>query len=190
MGVGFKRRYYKQFNESLGLKRNGASKWMVLLVAENCDMSTEMNAIEHELAEIFGSEVEFFIPVYSESVKGKRVSRVFLDRYVFVKKTDTVTEELFQNRTEHLEGVLETQGRYVTDNEILRIQSAMYREVHKNIPKKGQSVIPLEGTFKNLEGRVLSVNRSRMTAMVVFERSSRTVEAPISIINLELIRRE
>jgi len=163
------------------------NRWMVVLLKETCDLSTDVENVEDELRRVFGDGVEFFIPIHSELIGGKRVSRVFIDRYIFVKKTDDVDESSFKNKTERIEGILDTRGKYVNDDEISRIKKAMTKDVNRNIPKKGQIVIPIEGSFKNLEGRVISVNKAKMVARVVFERSSRTVEAPINIINLEIL---
>lgn len=176
--------------KDLDFKYKGRSnKWIIIQLAEDCDLLEKYDAIESDLKKIFGDTADYFIPVYREKVNEKPVSLLLFEGYVFVKCTDTVKEWLFKERTENLLGPLYENGKckYINNKDINKFKDDIQKMIRNKIPEKGQTVIPKEGDYKNLEGRVVSVNKNKMIATVVFEKRSRVVEAPINVINLDIV---
>ena len=68
---------------------------------------------------------------------------------------------------------------------INRYKEELIQKIKNLAPKKGDTIVPKIGTFKSLKGKVLSISRDRMTVTAVFEMSSRIVEAPVSVLNIE-----
>jgi transcription antitermination factor NusG len=77
--------------------------------------------------------------------------------------------------------------RLVSGVRINEYKTKMQERVKTLIPVVGQRVIPRVGVFKNLEGTVLSVDKKKLIAIVVFEKASRVVEAPLNVVNLSIL---
>jgi len=177
--------------ESLDFKYRGrSSKWLILQLSEECSLEDKYDIVINDIKNIFGNNVEFFIPVHREKLNNKIVNIVLFEEYVFIKCNDTINETLFKERTENIIGPVMSSGKcsFVCNKDINKFKDDLQDVIKSKIPKKGQMVIPREGSYKNLEGKVVLVDKNKMIATVVFEKRSRIVEVPINIINLEIIK--
>jgi hypothetical protein len=171
--------------------KGGTNKWLVLSLSEETELKEHYNTIEYEVRDIFGSDIDYFIPMYKEQVGAKEVCLVLFDGYLFVsepkKGFDNV--DFSRMRTIHLRPPLSSGGayNYVKNRSINGFKRELKKKIKSMVPQVNQMVIPKEGVFKDLEGTVVSINKKDMTLMVRFETSSRIVEAPVSIINVNCI---
>jgi transcription antitermination factor NusG len=166
-----------------------SSRWIIVELNEDTFLETHYEQVERVLRDELGSSVVYFLPVYKEKVQGKSVCYVLFDGYVFIQRTDEVITKIHKLRTEHIKGALFIDGslRLVTGTRINRFKRELQEKVHTMLPQKGQRVIAKVGTFKNLEGEVLSVDPEKLIAIVRFSARSRVVDAPLNIVNISLI---
>lgn len=166
-----------------------AGDWLILELYDDVDLGGLFNNIENDILNIFGEATDYFIPVYSEKVREKCVCINLFDGYVFVKESDTTEDSLSKMKSEYIKGTLSgPKGLLKVKNEnINSFKKKLEHKIKGMVPTKGQRVIPRVGTFKNMEGKVISVNKTKLIARVLFEKSSRVVEAPISVVNLDIV---
>lgn len=167
-------------------KRNDV--WMIVeLHDQETDTHVMYDLLECEIVRIFGDQVGFFIPSYVEKVKDKSIGMDLIAGYVFIEKTEESESILAKMQSPYLKGEIRgNRPDTVTGNVINNFKRQIVSMIKSLAPKRGDVVIPKIGTFKNLEGKVKSVARDRRTASVVFKCSSRTVQAPISVLNMEI----
>jgi len=193
---GIKRKYARRAVEAIPdtvfnstSECDPSSRWIIIELNEDTFLETHYEQVERVLRDELGSDVAYFLPVYKESVQGKCICYVLFDGYVFVQRTDDVITKIHKLRTEHIKGALFIDGslRLVTGTRINRFKQELQNKVHTMLPQKGQRVIAKVGTFKNLEGEVLSVDPKKLIAIVRFSARSRVVDAPLNIVNISLI---
>jgi len=175
-------------SRDLNAKYPAASQWMILEVNDDGESLFERyELIEAELLEIFGNETPFFIPSYIEKIKDKVVGLDLIGGYVFVQKNESSESVAASMTSRNLKGIMVERGRSasVTGADINNYKKRLQQSIQDLAPKKGSLVVPKVGTFKNIEGRVVSVSRDKKSATVVFSKSSRTVQAPVSVLNME-----
>ena len=165
------------------------SKWVIIELSEETSLEIHYEQIVHTIEGMLGPETESFIPLYVEKVQGKNASYVLFDGYVFIRRTDDVVSKIFRLKSEHIKGPLFIDGcmRLVSGVRINEYKAKMQERVKTLIPVAGQRVVPKVGVFKNLEGTVLSVDKKKLIAIVVFEKASRVVEAPLNVVNLSIL---
>ena len=168
---------------------SGEGGWLILELYDDVDLGGLYNNIENDILNIFGDSSDYFIPVYSEKVREKCVCINLFDGYVFVKESDNTEDALSKMKSEYIKGALSGPGGIIkVENESINsFKKKLEHKIKGMVPTKGQRVIPRVGTFKNMEGKVISVNKAKLIARVLFEKSSRVVEAPISVVNLDII---
>ncbi len=161
-------------------------KWVIVELQEDCSLEENHEAVERQMFLCLGKDAKCFLPVYTEQVKSKSVAVSLFDGYAFVKQTEEVLTRLSRIRSEYVCGPLAGKGGYQTvGTEVINdLKHKLEKEVRGMVPRKGQKVIPRVGVFQNLTGKVISVDKRRLLAQVLFERSSRVVRAPINVINL------
>ena len=169
--------------------RSYTDRWYILKLYEDTVLEESYNIIEKEIHEQFGIETDYFIPVYSEQIKEKKVCITLFDGYIFIKKDEDTAQVVPRLSSIYVEGPLtiKDQIQLASCKEINNFKKKLESKIKSMVPEKGQFVIPREGVFKNIEGKVLSVNKKTLIARVLFEKSSRTVEAPINVINLDIV---
>jgi transcription antitermination factor NusG len=169
--------------------KNNNEKWMTILLTENCNLLESHKIIENELEEVFGSEVVYFIPLYLGKIGKKEIGVSLFEGYIFIKQIEGIKECNFK-KTDHLDKILYSGSsqRYVTNRDINRFKTKLKAEINNKIPKKGDYVIPKEGVFKNLEGKVLSVSERNKTALVEFTKKTRVVRTRLTVINFDVTR--
>jgi transcription antitermination factor NusG len=162
-------------------------RWLILELHDDIDIGGLYHEIENDIISTFGPDIDYFIPVYSEKVKDKRACVELFDGYIFVQEKPTTEECLGKMKSEYIKGPLMSSIGYdhASNTDINNFKKKLERKIRGMVPEKGQKVIPRVGTFRNMEGRVISVNRTTLVARVLFEKTSRVVEAPINVINLD-----
>lgn len=175
-------------SRDLSIKHRADGVWMIVeLHDQEVEMHTMYDILECEIVRIFGDRVGFFIPAYVERVRDKTVGIDLIAGYVFIERTDESVSMLARMQSPYLKGEIRRNRQdVVTGRAINKFKRQIVSTIKELAPKRGDMVVPKVGTFKNLEGKVKSVARDRRTASVVFKRSSRTVQAPISVLNMEI----
>lgn len=171
------------------LYKNTDAKWLIIELNEDVELEENHEKIEVRIKEICGPDIEYFIPIYSEQVNGKSVCVVLFKGYFFIRSVENLEKTSVSLHDEQIKGPLLYNSccQYVGSGDINKFKVKLNRLVNDMIPHKGQAVIPRVGVFKNLEGVVLSVDKRKLIARVIFKRASRVVEAPINIINLQVV---
>jgi len=141
--------------------------------------------LESELIRVFGEETPFFIPSYIEKVKDKVVGIDLIGGYLFVEKTPSSETAVSGMVSPYIKGRMPEGSRVTTGANINEYKRKLLDSIKNMAPKKGAIVVPKVGTFKSLEGKVISVARDRKSAKVLFKKSSRIVQAPVSVINMD-----
>lgn len=182
-------RYERPFLDLDYKFKNNTEEWFAVMLRDGCDLQEDYRLLQYEIEDVFGPDVEYFLPVYVEKVGKKLVGIILFDGYVFIKRSDTVHEGSFTRKTEFLESVLRCNQsqRPVTNRDINRFKTKLRHELVSRTPKKGDKVRVLEGTFKNMVGKVLSIRNSSKTARVEFRKKTRVVEDVLSIVNFEIV---
>jgi transcription antitermination factor NusG len=174
-------------NTNLTFKYKGNGRWVIFQLKEDCDISENYEAIEQELNNSFGDDIEHFIPVYREKIDKSSVGLTLFDGYIFLRYKSG--QECVYNPGEYrfLEGPLMRGGKinYASDREINILRANLYKKLQKRFPRRGQMITPKSGTFKNLEGKVVGIDRKNRVVRAVFKQSSREVGADINVINLD-----
>jgi transcription antitermination factor NusG len=168
--------------------KNNDEKWLTILLTENCVLLESYKLIEKELEDIFGDDVIYFMPIYlDEKVPGLGIQ--LFDGYIFVKCANGITESTFSRKTDYLDRILKkgSNAYFTTNRTINKFKTQLKKDLEKRIPCKGTRVISNEGTFKNQEGIVKSVNKRKKTAIVEFHKRTRIVTAKLSVINFDKI---
>lgn len=171
--------------------KGGSDRWLTLILSEDTQTEEHYPSIENEIHNVFGSSVDYFIPVYKQKLGSKEICLVLFEGYVFVQepKEGFGDIELNRLRTTHIRAPLSHRGSniYINNKDINNFKKEIKKQIKNSAPKVGAKVIPKEGVFKDLEGTVISVNKDKMVLMVRFETSSRVVEAPVPFINVDYI---
>jgi len=161
---------------------------VIIQLSEETDLKEDAEAIVEKLKNICGEDVEYFLPSYTEYVKEKAVCIVLFDGYIFVRESDKVGAYCFKDKNEYFDGPLFCGGQcqYVKNKDINNFKKELKKRLKSKVPKKGETVVPKVGDYRNLEGVVLLVDRKKMIAKVEFALASRVVEVYIRIINLDV----
>jgi transcription antitermination factor NusG len=177
----------KEFQDIKYRFKNNTEKWMTIILNENCVLLESYKAIGNEIEDLFGEDAIYFIPVYIEKENNADIGFQLFDGYIFVKCSEAANKESFK-KTEHLDKILYrgSDPYSATNRDINKFKTKMKLDLIKRIPKKGSKIIAKEGTFKNQEGTVLSVNTRKKTAIIEFRKRTRIVTAKLSVINFEL----
>jgi transcription antitermination factor NusG len=143
--------------------------------------------LESELIRVFGEETQFFIPAYIEKVKDKVIGIDLIGGYLFVEKTVSSDSAVAGMSSPYIKGRMSEGAKSctMTGASINNYKRKLLESIKNLAPKKGAVVVPKVGTFKSLEGKVISVARDRKSARVLFKKSSRIVQAPVSVLNME-----
>jgi transcription antitermination factor NusG len=142
---------------------------------------------ESEIISVFGENTPFFIPAYIEKVKDKVVGMDLIGGYIFVERTATSEGAVETMTSPYLKGKMHEGARQgtITGAVINMYKRRLLDSIRGLAPKKGDVVVPRVGTFKNVEGKVVSVARDRKSATIIFKKSSRIVQAPVSVLNMD-----
>lgn len=170
----------------LSHKYKGPGNWLIIRIREGCELSENYKSIENDLQNVLEDNTEYFIPAYVEKVEDQFIPIVLFEGYVFAKCSDCICD---LSNVSSLDGplIINHSIQYAKNRDINNFKDQLNSQIQRMIPKKGQLIVPKIGTFKNLEGTVISVNRKRRTAKAIFNMASRVVSAYINVINLEIL---
>jgi transcription antitermination factor NusG len=162
------------------------SRWIIVELSEDAVLEEHLEHIERGIHNTLGQDAAYFIPIYKEKVRSKGVCLSLSEGWIYVKRTDEVMQKIRSLKGDHIRGPFISGGylREVTGEYINFLKKEMQDRLTRITPKVGQTVIPQVGTFRNVRGEVLSVNKKKLTALVLFKKASRIVRAPVNIINL------
>lgn len=175
-------------SRDLSVKHPPKSVWMIIEINDDGEnLFDRYEIIEAEIISVFGETTAFFIPSYIEKVKDKVIGIDLIGGYVFVERTESSEGIVVSMSSPYLKGRMKETSRSatITGASINEYKKRLLQSIKDLAPKKGSLVVPRVGTFKNVEGKVVSVARDRRSATVVFRKSSRIVQAPVSVLNLE-----
>lgn len=169
------------------LKCDDLSKWIIVELTEDAILEEHIDAVERSILQCLGSNIEYFIPIYREKIQGKFACLVLFDGYLFIKEEESIRDQIYSLKNDYIRGPLRNNHtiQTVSGKKILEFKKEMLKKIKSIIPRKRSKVVPIVGTFSNLLGEVLSVDRKKLTALVRFKKSTRVVDAPINVINLQ-----
>lgn len=172
--------------------KNNKEEWMCVVLKDSCDLCENYRLIQVEVEEVFGEEARYFIPVHIERVGNKNVGVELHDGYIYVKKSERSNNLPFNRKMECLDCILPElhERKRITNRTINNLKTQLIHKLKERIPRKGDRIVAVEGTFKNLEGNVISVNENNKEATVEFKKKTRIVESVLSVVNFEIIRRK
>lgn len=141
------------------------------------------------LKDIFGDDVEFFVPIHHEQMGSYVSVNVLMEGYVFVKDSEHVKKSLsFLKDSRIFAGLLKMGGKIqMLDS---RVIGGLRKKLKNSLNKKykpGLKVKVLEGTFENLEGEIQSLEDDGKIANIKIVCLSREIIAPIPTTCLEEI---
>lgn len=167
------------------------SNWIILEFRDDIDIEENYDLIKLELLEELGIDSKFFIPIYREKIQNKFVSSLLFDGYLFVESEKDIDSKIssLQEKSQYIKGPLKHKDDFkvILGTDIIRIKKNLLSSIKNNLPKKKDLVVPKVGTFSNLEGEVISVNKTKLIAKVRFKYATRVVEVNISTINLRKV---
>lgn len=169
------------------VKIDPKSNWHIFELAEDITFKDHTDILEHHINQMF-KDTEYFVPFFKEKIADKVVSLILFEGYFFVRSVPNISVFPDRYRNEYIKGPMRKKQTLVgiPGIKIIELRQELLLKLKERIPKKKQIVIPKIGIFSNLEGEVIDVDKKNLIAIVKFEYSTRTVEAPISFINLTI----
>jgi transcription antitermination factor NusG len=163
--------------------------WLIIELSEQADQASTPE-LEAAIVEIFGDDIEYFIPRYHEEMGSYTSTNILFEGYIFVKDSNEVRSNISRiKESRFLQGALRSKstGRIATAtaNEI----KGMKKKLSDSVKKKfdvGAKVKINEGIFENLHGEIVSVEEGGRIANVCIKCLSREILAPIPTTCIEL----
>ena len=161
------------------------SQWLIIELSESGETS-DYNVIESALLNLFGSDVDYFIPVHHEKMGSYLSTFVLFDGYVFIKDSPNIRRclhDIYDYRI--FAGALKSNGKIQTVG--AHIIGSLRRKLQLGLKKKikvGSRIKIMEGIFKGLEGDVMSVEEDGRQATICIKRLSREMIAPIPVTSI------
>lgn len=160
--------------------------WIILELSELSEGLSYAELV-HQIQELFGEKIEFFIPVYQEKMGSYTSTCTLFEGYVFVRDESSVRNSLAYIRDfKVFEKALSCHGRLQTiDSNAIGV---MKRKLNKAVKRKlslGSRVKVLEGIFSNLIGEVVGVDEGGKKIMVKIKTLSREMIAPVPSTSIE-----
>lgn len=162
---------------------------MIIELAEDVTFEEHVFEIERHIIQLFGNDSEYFIPIYQERVQDKIVSLVLFEGYFFIKSSDYVINISNDIYNEYFKGVMKKRDKVIEISgiKINEFKGEILEKLKKITPKKKQRVMPKIGVFSDLEGEVISIDKRKFIVTVRFKYTTRVIDAPISVINLNVL---
>jgi transcription antitermination factor NusG len=135
----------------------------------------------YAIQNIFGSTVEFFIPILYEQIGSYTSTNSLFDGYVFVVDTQENRTSLLGIRENRLfVGPLKIMGRIqtLTSSEINDLRQKLKNSLNKKF-KQGSTVKICNGVFSDLEGEILAAEDNGRISTVRIMCQSREMIVPI-----------
>ena len=167
---------------------NQSSKWYVVELSEYGEAATYPERVS-AIQSVFGSSVNYFIPMYHEEMGSYTSVNVLFEGYVFVQDSTEVSGNTVNIKESKLfSGLLKSGNKTQTVSS--GVIGSLKRKLKNSLKKKMASGLRVkihEGVFENLEGEILSVEKDGKLASVKIVCLSREIIAPIPITCLEKI---
>ncbi len=158
----------------------GQSDWYIIELSEHGETATypELVASIHT---VFGSDADFFIPIYHEQMGSYISTNVLFEGYVFVRDSIEVRDCLSNVKdSRFFAGLLKMCGKVqMLDS---RAIGGLRRKLKNSLNKKfkpGVRVKINDGVFQNLEGVIQNMEDGGRIANVKIVCLSREILAPI-----------
>ena len=158
----------------------GQSDWFIIELSEYGG-TVSYPEIVAAIQSVFGSDVEYFVPIYHEQLGSYVSTNVLFEGYAFVKDSDSVRSKITNIKDSRVfAGLLKSCGKVqMLDS---RIIGGLRRKLKNSLNKKfreGLKVKVTEGMFQNLEGEILSIGDNGRVANIKISCLSREIIAPI-----------
>lgn len=157
------------------------SIWATFVLHEYVELDKLHMQVERELRNILGKGIECFLPVHNHKVAAHERTVLLFEGYVFVKHDGTQDFEYKASRLRgmYVDRLLKQNGKpsYVNGKEIDKYRDALAEQLYPFQPTVGDMVTIVEGTFKNMQGKVLRINMIDNSADVIFKTRTREVTA-------------
>jgi len=156
------------------------NKWLIL---ELSDIIEDINyrEIESTIFNIFGKNVDYFIPIHYERMGSYASTSVLIEGYAFVRDSAEVRQYLNNLQESRIfSGALFISGKYQTVNS--DTINSLKKRLKKQLKRKfsvGMRVMVLGGVFKNLKGEVISIEDNGKRIIISIKRLTREIIAPI-----------
>ena len=164
------------------------NKWLILELNDIEDIN--YHEIESTIINIFGDNVDYFIPIHHERMGSYISTSVLMEGYVFVRDSEDVRQNLNNLQESRLFfGALFLSGKYQTVSS--DVIGSLRKKLKNSLKRKfvvGMEVLVLDGVFKNLRGEVISIEDSGKKVMIKIKRLTREIIAPIPSTLLETIK--
>jgi transcription antitermination factor NusG len=156
------------------------SEWLVIELSEKGEMATYPEIVEAILT-IFGSKVDYFVPIHYEEMGSYVSTNILFEGYVFVRDSEEVRSQINNIRESRMFiGILRHCGNICTVNS--KKIGILKRKLNLSLKKKfcpGKCVLITKGVFQNLEGEIISTENDGRVANVRIKCMSREILAPI-----------
>ena len=168
---------------------SSSDQWLIL---ELNDLMSNVGYREMEgaILQIFGTNVDYFIPIHNEKMGSYVSMSTLMEGYAFVKDTSAARSSLLNMSDQRIfSGVLHQAGKYQTISN--KAVSELKRKLKKSLKKKfelGTKVMILEGTFKNLTGEVIGLEEGGKKVILRIKRISREIIAPMPATLVEAVK--
>lgn len=164
------------------------SDWYIIEINEHGDTATYPELVA-AVQSVFGSDVEYFIPIYHEQLGSYTSTNTLFEGYAFVKNSDRVRSNLANIKDSQMfSGLLKMGGKaQMLDSKEI---NSLRRKLKNSLNKKFQTGVKVkvhEGVFQNLEGEILTMEDNGRIANVKIICLSREIIAPIPTTCLEEI---
>jgi transcription antitermination factor NusG len=183
-----KRISLKMWKQLGDMRKKG--KWLIIELSENCRIGEQVSQVASEIKSAFGKDAIYFIPVRTEKIKERDLTNVLFDGYVFVNcpSEEYAKDGVYNLCGSCLQRPLSERSKltFITDRDIESFKKSMEASILEVYPDKGAIIIPRSGTFKDMEGEVLSINKPAKTVLAIFKTLSREVTAHINILNIAI----
>lgn len=161
------------------------NKWLILELNDIEDIN--YHEIESTIINIFGDNVDYFIPIHHEKMGSYISTSILIEGYVFVRDGAEVRQNLNNLQESRLFlGALFLSGKYQTINS--DAIGSLKKKLKNSLKRKfvvGMEVLVLGGVLKNLKGEVISIEDNGKKIMIKIKRLTREIIAPIPSTLLE-----
>lgn len=156
------------------------NQWLIIELSEFGE-TLNYPELENGVLELFGDNVDYFIPIHREIMGSYVSTSVLFEGYIFVKDSTYVRDCLVNlSDFKMFSKVLKGSGKFQTVDS--KTVGLLKRKLKASIKKQlslGTKVFIKDGMFKNLTGKVMGIEDNGKKVMVQIERLSRQMVAPI-----------
>jgi transcription antitermination factor NusG len=167
--------------QELPITPEPASAWATFLLHEYVEVSKSVASITRELTNILGDQIEVFVPVQTHNIAAREIQVILFDGYAFVKHDGSpdFDSRVKRARGSYISSALIYNGKvsYISGKEITKYREKLKEMVFSFIPEVGDLVEGVDGTFANMVGIVLSVDKVAKRSDVKFRTKTREVVA-------------